>query len=323
MMCAGCKAKIPPNSSVSPRTGKSSFGTRGNKIVAFLPIFRYLNEPPKEAYNLQLPQDKMEQFSSAPNSNYAGLLGGEVLDYDPIYSPQKFLVGTEQGVIISCQRRKNKPIQIEKAYFGHVSPIYAVQRNPYNPKYFLSIGDWTVKIWHEEFSAPIISTKYHNTYLTDGCWSASRPSVLYTTKTDGTMDVWDLAYKQNKPILSVGISDVELHCLKCKDGKYLSVGAVDGSVSLVELSDSLSGFAGEEKQPVTEEKNQLSAILDRETKREKNLIENKKLQAQKKKNNSDAAAAAAPSNVNSNTYKIDEAELVDVVETFCAQTQQE
>ena len=52
---------------------------------------------------------------------------------------------------------------------------------------------------------PILTTKYHSTYLTGGTWSPTRPGVFFTTKMDGTMDVWDLFYKHNEPTLTVQV----------------------------------------------------------------------------------------------------------------------
>ena len=43
----------------------------------------------------------------------------------------------------------------------------------------------------------------HMSYVTSACWSQTRPGVLYTTKLDGTVDAWDLSYKQKQPVLSV------------------------------------------------------------------------------------------------------------------------
>ena len=42
-------------------------------------------------------------------------------------------------------------------------------------------------------------------YLTDGCWSPDRPAVFYTTKMDGTLDIWDFIFKQNDPTLSLQV----------------------------------------------------------------------------------------------------------------------
>lgn len=48
-------------------------------------------------------------------------------------------------------------------------------------------------------------TKYHTAYLTDGCWSPTRPAVFYTTRMDGTLDIWDFLFKQNDPTLSIQV----------------------------------------------------------------------------------------------------------------------
>lgn len=38
-----------------------------------------------------------------------------------------------------------------------------------------------------------------------GTWSPTRPGVFFTTKMDGTLDVWDLFYKHNEPTLTVQV----------------------------------------------------------------------------------------------------------------------
>ena len=48
-------------------------------------------------------------------------------------------------------------------------------------------------------------TKYHTTYLTDGCWSPARPGVFFTSKTDGSLDIWDLLLKQSDAALTVQV----------------------------------------------------------------------------------------------------------------------
>ena len=46
-------------------------------------------------------------------------------------------------------------------------------------------------------------------YMTDGCWSPVRPAVFFTTKMDGTLDVWDYLFKQNDPTLSIQVVNNE------------------------------------------------------------------------------------------------------------------
>lgn len=131
-------------------------------------------------------------------------MGGVSLEYSAGAGPSKFLVGTEQGKVVSCNRKaKNPSDRIGYIYEGHSGPVYALQRNSFFPKFFLTIGDWTVRLWNEDLRSPIMTSKYFKNYLLDATWSPTRPGVFLTTKMDGTLDVWDYFYKQNDPTLSL------------------------------------------------------------------------------------------------------------------------
>ena len=125
------------------------------------------------------------------------ILGGTCLEYNQDAGPLKYLIGTEQGYILQANKRKAVEIQTR---FGlesgkHHGPVYALQRNPSHTKFFLSVGDWTAKIWSEELKTPIMQTRYHSSYLTGGCWSPSRCGLFFLTRMDGFLDVWDFFYR--------------------------------------------------------------------------------------------------------------------------------
>ena len=45
-------------------------------------------------------------------------------------------------------------------YEAHLAPVYSVQRNPFCVKNFLTVGDWTIKLWAEDFNqSPIMWTR--------------------------------------------------------------------------------------------------------------------------------------------------------------------
>ncbi|KAM6111115.1 dynein axonemal intermediate chain 2 [Pterocles gutturalis] len=193
-------------------------------------------------------------------------LGAVTLEFEPTM-PTKFMVGTEQGIVIACNRKAKTPAEkITGTYSGHHGPIYALARNPFCPKIFLTVGDWTARIWSEEIKeSPIMWTKYHLSYLTDGCWSAVRPAVFFTTRSDGTLDVWDFLFKQNDPSLSLKVCDEPLSSLRLQDkGCVIGCGSKLGTVTLLEISSGLCTLQRNEKTLVT-------AMFERETKREKIL----------------------------------------------------
>lgn len=77
-------------------------------------------------------------------------LGASCLEYEGTI-PTRFMVGTENGCVISCNRKGKTPAEkIVCKYTAHVGPVYALQRNPSFLKNFLTVGDWMARIWSED-----------------------------------------------------------------------------------------------------------------------------------------------------------------------------
>lgn len=156
-----------------------------------------------------------EEFIDEYGTSRKKILGGTSLCYNSEAGPLKYLVGTEQGFLLQAQKRKTIEIQYKYGMEGgkHQGPVYSVQRNSGLNKYFLSVGDWSAKIWSEDLKSPIMQTRNHSTYLTDGCWSSTRPGLFYLSRIDGFLDVWDYYYRQNEVAYSQKISDSPLTAL--------------------------------------------------------------------------------------------------------------
>jgi len=150
-------------------------------------------------------------------------------------------------------------------------------------KYFMTVGDWTARVWMEDLKSPLMTTPYDGSYLTGGCWSPTRPGVFFTTKTNGTMDVWDYHYKQNEPTFSTKIGEAPLTSIRVQShGKLVALGSDDGTVNIMQISSALS-------EPQPGEKFDMQLMLERETKREKNL---EARYLQKKRDHKDSKPAA-------------------------------
>ncbi|XP_055031865.2 dynein axonemal intermediate chain 2 [Misgurnus anguillicaudatus] len=198
--------------------------------------------------------------------NIENAYGATSLEFETTM-PTKFMVGTEQGYVISCNRKAKTPAEkIVCTYGSHHGPIYALQRNPFFPKNFLTVGDWTARIWSEDIKeSSIMWTKYHTTSLLDGCWSPVRPSVFFTAKMDGTLDVWDILFKLNDPTLTLKVCDEALYSIQVQEnGRFLGCGSELGTVTMLEVSAGLCTLQKNEKVLVSE-------MFERETKREKIL----------------------------------------------------
>lgn len=194
------------------------------------------------------------------------ILGGITLEYESTM-PTKFMVGTEQGVILSGNRKGKTPQdKLTHAFVGHQGPIYTLQRNSFSPKNFLTVGDWTSKIWSEDAKeSPIMWTSYDMSPLTDGCWSPTRPGVFFTSSMSGILNIWDICFKQTVPALSIQVCDDALHSVRVHEqGRFVACGSHSGSTTILELTSSLAVLQPNEKQNI-------NAIFERETRREKIL----------------------------------------------------
>jgi len=234
-------------------------------------------------WDIRKPEPIDQLFLEDKTPGFDGrLMGGVSMEYST--AGGKFLVGTEQGKIVSCNRKaKNPADRIGGTYEGHCGPVYALQRNSFFPKYFLTIGDWTVRLWNEEIRHPIMTSKYFKNYVLDAQWSPTRPGVFVATKMDGTLDVWDFFYKQNDPTLSLQVDDDGLFTVNVQEqGQFLATGSVDGSVYLLELCQGLTVMQNNEKIAI-------SQMLERETQREKNLAVRAKELRQKEKKAQESA----------------------------------
>ncbi|TRY99004.1 hypothetical protein DNTS_034814 [Danionella cerebrum] len=198
---------------------------------------RNLNEPIKR---LVLDLSK--------NGNVSNALGAVSMEFEKTMA--KFMVGTEQGLVVQLDTTENP---IVGTYIGHHGPVYAVRRNPFFPKNFLTVADWTARIC------------YHESLLLDGCWSPVRPAVFFTVRMNGILDVWDILFKPNDPVLSLKVCDEALYSVRVQNNSSLiSCGSQLGTVTLLEMSSNLCTLQNSEKSLVSE-------MFDRETKREKIL----------------------------------------------------
>jgi len=227
---------------------------------------RKLNEPIESLWVEEKSEEKTK-------------IGGTALEYTG--AGGKFMIGSEQGKIAACSRKGKTPAdKVGNIWDAHCGPVYALQRNPYYPKFYLTVGDWSVKVWNEEIRSPIITSKFFKSYVLDAAWSPVRPGVFVTAKMDGQLDVWDIFYKQHDPTLSLQVHNDGLKCVRMQEaGVYVATGTVDGSVYMLELSEGLSAMQANEKSSVMN-------MLERESKREKNLeARAKELRAKEKRQN--------------------------------------
>ncbi|EFX81071.1 hypothetical protein DAPPUDRAFT_50370, partial [Daphnia pulex] len=204
--------------------------------------------------------------SSIPRSE--SVLSATCLEYDPS-TPNKFLVGTRQGIVMNCNRRARTTAErIMCQYEAHLGPVQGLHRHPQLPKIFLTVGDWTTNVWTEDIrDSPILTLKClnQNVQLLAGAWSHTRPSVIFTAATDGALYLWGILAQRITPTLCSQVSESPLLSLSTQEhGKIMAVGSKDGRLSVIQISDNLSTVTINDEVA-------LNSLLEREIRRVKNL----------------------------------------------------
>lgn len=296
---------------IQSRTGNECVSSSTDGQLLWWDV-RKLAAGPTDSMSLRVggesqPPSAASLLPSAQGGANNVIYGATCLEYRTDAGATRYLMGSEQGVPVLADRKAKKEASAAptndntksiKTVFGsesgrHHGPIYSIQRHPYAPKYFLSVGDWSARVWIEDIKTPLLSTKFDRSYLTGGCWSPSRPGVFFTTKMDGTLDIWDYFYKQNDPVFSTKVGDQPLTAIKVHaQGRLVALGAQDGSATILQISNGLSEQQPNEKQSITQ-------MFERETKREKNLelrLNQKKREAnQGQRKNVDTSASSTKS----------------------------
>ncbi|KAJ8729776.1 hypothetical protein PYW08_001357 [Mythimna loreyi] len=192
--------------------------------------------------------------------------GVSVLEFEPTI-PTRFMVGTEDGLVMTGNRKaKTIADKISGKFNAHLGPVWALHRNPGFLKNFLTVGDWTARVWSEDCrESAVLWTPPGRYSLTDGTWSPTRLSLMLLTQTNGILTLWDLLKRQHEPVLCVQVCEEPLAKVVTHDaGALVACGSQRGSVFLLELSSDLAASGKHDKGLLTQ-------VLERESKRERIL----------------------------------------------------
>jgi len=179
-----------------------------------------------------------------------------------------------------------KPPEIDHPEFTkmnshyHYGPVIAIQRSPFFEDTLLTVGDWTFKIWKEGHSMPIFSSGCADQYLSAGCWSPTRPGVIYTAKEDGNLEVWDLLDRSHEASVVKSISSSTIQSMEfwptAGAQQLLAVGDGQGVLHILEMPRNL-------RRPVPNEKETMRRFFDREMQRVEYVLARQKVRAAEEK----------------------------------------
>ncbi|CAD0205680.1 unnamed protein product [Chrysodeixis includens] len=152
---------------INSKTGMEFFSGGPDGVCKWWDI-RKFNEPTEEMIIDVVTSMTEEQSMARAN-------GVSVLEFESTI-PTRFMVGTENGLVINGNRKGKTALDKLPAKFNaHVGPVWRVERNPGFLKNFLTVGDWTARVWSEECrESAIMWTAPARHRITDCAWSPTR-----------------------------------------------------------------------------------------------------------------------------------------------------
>lgn len=143
---------------------------------------------------------------------------------------------------------------------AHCGPVKAVSRSPFFKDVVMTVADFSFRVWREGISTPIFASAASSTYLTAGCWSPTRPGVLFVARADGLLEIWDLLDRSHEPSMVATVAGSAVMCLSFwaqTNPQLLAAGDESGVLHIVEIPRNL-------RRPVAGEQATMAAFLSRE-----------------------------------------------------------
>lgn len=159
----------------------------------------------------------------------------------------------------------------------HARPAVALERSPFFKDIVMSVGDWNFQLWKLDHQAPIFTSPASTTYLTKGCWSPTRPGMLFMARADGLVDVWDLTDSSYRPSVQLLAAPTRITSMEflppttlAAKQQLLAVGDMVGNLHVFDVPRNLWRSSANEK-------NLMDVFLTREVSRVQYVAERMKV----------------------------------------------
>jgi len=307
---------LPPNKEVAPRTGaivpsekkvsKQILTLAADGMLLFWDL--EVTKADKNGALLWTPIHRII-MNSVEGS---GELGGCQLQLHTAEEGEdatKFVVGTEDGELVYGiwqLPEEEGATHIQSSYAAHYGPVVALERSPFFQDIMLTVGDWTFNVFRGATTEPVLKSSYSNTYLTTGRFSPTRPGVIFTGRSDGGIEIWDLMDRSHEASLDHNVSPVAVTSMEfwydaTSSVQLLAVGDAQGTLHVLEIPRNLRrAFPNEEGLVLSlldREVGRVEYMRERMTVRGKELSIKEAEDEQKKQAADEAAAQAAAAEI--------------------------
>jgi len=127
----------------------------------------------------------------------------------------------------------------------HNRPCVSLSQHGELPDFILTVSDWNFHIWKTDLTnSPVFTSPYTSCHITGGEWSPTRPAVVFISKCNGSIDVWDFTENCYSPTATFSLIPnriVSTRFLESpnQDGYFIAIGDNVGSLHLFTIPTNL------------------------------------------------------------------------------------
>lgn len=181
------------------------------------------------------------------------------------YQPDLIYLGSDYNEIFQISSLKNKNNdEIISTYKGHHGPINSVDLHPsetHNDLFISASSDWTTKLWHKNYTDPLLSFDVTDDYVYSAKWHPFNPSMFVTCDGIGHLDFWDLNKDLEVPTFRYEHPSSINKLAWYHDGKKIAVGDSTGKVSVLGVEKDLYSTKIDDSSKLTSIINSLINLL--------------------------------------------------------------
>eukprot|EP00199_Chlamydomonas_sp_CCMP681_P000882 CAMPEP_0119110888 /NCGR_PEP_ID=MMETSP1180-20130426/32687_1 /TAXON_ID=3052 ORGANISM="Chlamydomonas cf sp, Strain CCMP681" /NCGR_SAMPLE_ID=MMETSP1180 /ASSEMBLY_ACC=CAM_ASM_000741 /LENGTH=447 /DNA_ID=CAMNT_0007097533 /DNA_START=21 /DNA_END=1364 /DNA_ORIENTATION=- len=160
-----------------------------------------------------------------------------------------FFLGSADGELVHADYVRpegpdgDNPDYVKSITQAHVGPILSIQRSPFFDDIILTVGDWSFQVWKEGHNtSPLFVSGFAAEYYSCGCWSPSRPAVLFLADQGGNLEIWDLLDRSHEPSIRVTLASTPFMSMA-----FMSVPPSSGLATPAGVAGGSSGSAASQQ----------------------------------------------------------------------------
>lgn len=146
----------------------------------------------------------------------SGELGMSHCTFTPDQATPTFWSTSDEGELLQVDwsiraqdEAKTENVRIMRDDVRSYRPCLGLQVSPFFQDLILTLHDFNFVIWKNDLDTPIFKSancSEQSHHITCGCWSPTRPGVIFVGKTSGQINIWDFLDQSHKPSIEISLT---------------------------------------------------------------------------------------------------------------------